>query len=228
MLFYLFDSNFSSPESAVIIFLITIFAFIFSLSLHEFAHAFAAVKMGDETPKQAGRLTLNPFKHLSIMGFLFFMLCGFGWAKPTPVNPLKFKKYRTGIRWVSVSGVLTNFLFGLIAAILSAVLRATVGVPGEAMQYVYLALDSLMWVNSFLVLFNILPIYPSDGFTFISTFMTSNNKFLQFSIKNAMKILLAVILTSIFIDLLFNFDILNWYLTILYNYVYLPITFIGV
>lgn len=228
MLYYIFGNSTLTPESAVIMFLITIFAFIMSLSLHEFAHALAAHKMGDATPKLAGRLTLNPIKHVSLIGFISFMLVGIGWAKPTPVNPLNFKKYRSGTRWVSISGILANFVLGLVCAGLSAILYATVGIPTEAMQYLYLLLDAFMIVNSFLALFNLLPIYPFDGFTFISSFMKGNSKFVQNSIKHGTKILLIVLISTILIDLLFNFDILDWYLSIVYNYIYLPIVGLGV
>ena len=91
-------------------FLISVVVFFISLAMHEFAHGFVAYKMGDPTPKMAGRVTLNPFKHLDLMGFLFFIFFGFGWAKPMPVNPLNFKKYKKGVRLVSIAGVLTNFL----------------------------------------------------------------------------------------------------------------------
>jgi len=223
----LFSDNLTADQ-AVIIFLISLFVFIFSLSIHEFAHGLVAYKMGDDTPKLSGRLTLNPFKHLDISGFVCFALFGVGWAKPIPVNPLKFKKYRTGIKWVSASGIIANILLGLLTAGIYAVLISTVGIPNTAMQYVYYTLDSFMLVNSFLALFNMLPIYPLDGFNFITSFMNSNNKFIHFSIKNGLRILMGVLLASILIEFMFNVDILAYYLSLLYDWVFRPIAYLGV
>ncbi len=228
MLYYiLFNENLTAQE-AVIHFLITVAVFMISLTVHEFAHAFAAYKMGDPTAKAAGRMTLNPFKHLNMSGFIFFMLLGVGWAKPVPINPLNFKKYKKGTRWVSASGVLANFLLGLISAIICAILLATVGLEVAAMEYVYTILFYFMLVNSFLALFNIMPIPPLDGFNFLASFMKGENKFLKFMARNGFRILIGIILAGLLTDLLFGFDILSLYLSLLYDWVYLPISFIGI
>ena len=228
MLYYILFNQNLTAEEAVIHFLITIAVFMISLTVHEFAHAFVAHKMGDDTAKAAGRMTLNPFKHLNLSGFIFFMLLGVGWAKPVPINPLNFKKYKKGTRWVSISGVLANFLLGLISAITCAVLFATVGLEVAAMEYVYTILLYFMMVNSFLALFNILPIPPLDGFNFIASFMKGENKFIKFMARNGYRILIGIILVSLLTDLLFGIDILSLYLSLLYDWVYLPITFIGI
>jgi len=217
-----------SIDSALMIFLISLVVFVFSLTIHEFAHAFVAYKMGDITPKQAGRVTLNPFKHLSLMGFVLFLFVGIGWAKPVPINPTKFKKYRVGIRWVSIAGVLANILLALISAVLHAVLMNTVGTPTTSMEYVYTVLDWIMFINSYLAMFNLIPIYPLDGFNFITSFMKSNNKFIHYSIKNGFKIVLGVLIASIAFELLFNFDIIAHYLSLLYDWVLHPIANLGV
>lgn len=213
---------------AVIVFLITVFVFLISLSMHEFSHALMAYKLGDITPKVTGRLTLNPFKHLSLSGFLWFIILGIGWAKPVPVNPLNFKKFRTGIRCVSIAGITANFVLGLLAAIIYAILAATVGFSSVAMDYVFLVLQYFMIVNSFLALFNLLPIYPLDGFNFVSSFLRADNKFIQYNVKNGYKILLVILLICLLIEILFSFDILSWLLSLLYNYVFVPIALLGV
>lgn len=225
MLISLLFSNIE-PLDALIQFLMIVFVFAFSLSLREFARALAAYKMGDDTAKLMGRLTLNPIKHLDPAGFIFFMLIGVGWSKPVPINPTKFKNYRKGIRWVSCSGVIANFLFGLFASLLYLTLNRTVGCPTTAMQYLYLFLMITMQINSFLVLFNILPIYPLAGFDFITTFMKSNNKFIYFNLKNGVKLLYTILIVSLIIDLLFGVDLFAFYLNLLYNYIYLPLALI--
>lgn len=228
MLYYILFNNNLTAEQAVTHFLITIFVFMISLTLHEFAHGLAAVKMGDPTPKLAGRLSLNPFKHLDLKGFMFFVFLGIGWAKPMPVNPMNFKKLKKGTRIVSIAGVIANFLLGLIAAVGLCVLFATVTTTSIVLEYVVEILIYFMLVNSFLFMFNILPIYPLDGFNFITTFMKSENKFIKFNLKKGFSLLMIILLVSIVIDVMFGFDIFDFYLTILYNYIYLPICSLGV
>ena len=229
MLYYiLFSSNLTAVE-AVIHFLITIFVFMISLSIHEWAHAFIALKCGDQTGKLAGRVSINPLKHLDLTGFLMFIFLGVGWAKPVPINPTNFKNYKKGMRAVSISGVLANFLIGLISAIIFTILLATVGTNSPiAVQYIYYVLAYFMLVNSFLFMFNILPFPPMDGFNFISTFLKPDSKFIKFMARYGFKILFGFLLLGIVTDILFGFDIFNVYLALLNDFVYVPITWLGV
>ena len=228
MIYTILFNNTLTPQEAVLMLLISLLVFFISLSVHEFAHGLAAYSMGDKTPKLAGRLTLNPVQHLDLFGFIFFVVFGVGWAKPMPVNPLNFKKYKKGMRLVSIAGVCANVVLGLLSAGIYAILLANVGNPSYAMEIVYMVLEYFMLVNSALALFNILPIYSLDGFNFVSTFMKTENKFIKFSLRNGMKILFGILLGSLLIELLFGFDIFSWYLSVLYNYVFLPIAFLGV
>ncbi len=228
MLYYILFNSDLTPQDAVIHFLITIFVYMISLSVHEFAHAFTAFKCGDSTAKQAGRMTLNPFKHLDMFGFLMFIFLGVGWAKPVPINPLNFKKYKTGTRIVSISGVVANLILVILSAILIVVLAMTVGFGGVALGYVYTILIYLIIVNGFLFMFNILPIPPLDGFNFISTFMKSENKFIKFMAKNGFRVLIGLILFGMITDLLFGFDLFSMYLSLLSDAVFKIISLIGV
>lgn len=227
MVYYiLLNSNLTASEM-VVHFLITIFVYMLSVTIHEFFHAYAAFKCGDPTAKLAGRMTLNPLKHMNVSGFIMFILLGVGWAKPVPINPLNFKKYKKGTRLVSIAGILANFLLGLVSAIICAVLFATVGTEVAAMEYVYTILLYIMMVNSFLALFNLLPIPPLDGFNLVASFCKTENKFIKFMERNGTRILLGIILASFLPYLLFGVDVLSIYLSLLYNWVYLPICFIG-
>ena len=226
MLYQIMFSNNLTPQQAVTTFLVSIFVFFVSLAFHEYAHGFAAYKMGDLTPKLAGRLTLNPLKHLDMTGMLFFMFLGVGWAKPMPVNPLNFKKYKKGTRLVAIAGVLANFLLGLVAAIIFAIMTKC-GATGEFASFIYLVLTYFIIVNSALAMFNFLPLAPLDGFRFIASFMKPNNKFIKFNERHGYSILLLLILGSIVIEFFTGFDLFNAYLNLLTNYVFAPITWLG-
>lgn len=228
MLYYiLFNQNMTAKEGAIV-FLIAVFVYLISITVHEFAHGYTAYKMGDLTPKLAGRLTLNPFSHLSPFGFLLFIFLGIGWAKPVPVNPMAFKKYRLGTRLVSIAGVTANFILGLIASLICLLLLHTVNSVSETMNYVIIFLQYTMLVNSFLIMFNILPICPLDGFNFVSTFCSAENKFVKYGIRNSGRIILTILFASLFIEIFTGFDIFNYYLALCYDYILYPISIIGV
>ena len=228
MLYYLLFSEGLSPQEAVLSFVFTVLSFIIALTCREFMRALVAYKMGDPTPKLAGRLSLNPIRHIDTSGFIMFLLFGVGWSKPTQVNPLNFKKYKTGMRWISVVGIITNFVLGLIAAGILAILLATVGLPNIYVGYFYNFLTYFMIVNSFLVMFNLLPLFPLDCYMFITTFMRPDNKFIEFSVRNSFKILLLIFMISILGDLLFGFDVLDEFLLLIYRFIYWPLSLVGV
>ncbi len=227
MLFDILNHNYSAQEG-VIIFLIVLFAFFISITFHEFAHGYAAYKMGDLTPKLAGRLTLNPIKHMSPMGFFMFIFLRFGWAKPVPVNPMNFKRYRKGIRLVSIAGVGANFILGLIAAIIHVILINNLTIISEPLFYLIMFLRYMMVVNSLLIMFNILPIFPLDGFNFISSFCSAENKFVKNSVRNSGKTILSVLLICLIIEIFTGIDILTYYLYLCYDFVFSKIAFLGV
>lgn len=133
------------------------------LPFHEFAHAFVAHLCGDDTAKWHGRLTLNPFAHLDLFGTLMLVLVGFGYAKPVPINPRKFRHYKLDTILVSLAGPLSNLLAAIVAA----------GAYKLCLQFVtdevklgflyFIFIDVLMSVNVTLAVFNLLPVPPLDG-----------------------------------------------------------------
>jgi Zn-dependent protease len=140
--------------------------FILSLSVHEFAHAWAAYRLGDDTAARAGRLTLNPLAHLDPLGTLALFLAGFGWAKPVPYDPTRFRRsisMGTGSALVSAAGPASNILLALLSAVVfGLVLRfapdaAAVDTPGR------MFLANMVVLNCGLALFNLLPVPPLDG-----------------------------------------------------------------
>ena len=143
---------------------VVIIAVIFSVILHEVAHGYAADVCGDPTPRQAGRLTLNPIPHVDLFGtviipaFLIMLNTGvlFGWAKPVPYNPYNLRG-RWAEAFVAGAGVLMNFC---IAFLFSGIYHATVGAVPEAVSALFAA---VVFINIFLALLNLLPIPPLDG-----------------------------------------------------------------
>ncbi|HHX20045.1 MAG TPA: site-2 protease family protein [Clostridiaceae bacterium] len=150
--------------------LILIFVLALSLSLHEFAHAYAALKMGDDTAAMAGRLTLNPLKHLDPIGSLVFLIARIGWAKPVPINPSRFtkaKSIKSGIFWVSLAGPLSNLLLGTLSWFLFCVLftiMMALMTSGPILEVIMRLFLTLFQANMLLAVFNLLPVPPLDGF----------------------------------------------------------------
>lgn len=136
------------------------------LTIHEFSHAYAAYKMGDMTAKYKGRLTLNPFSHLDLIGTIALLTVGFGWAKPVPINPLKFRKQRMGMLWVSLAGPLSNLLSAFLALLALMLCYKFFAVPGIISQAVY----TFVIMSISLGVFNLIPIPPLDGSKILITF----------------------------------------------------------
>jgi Zn-dependent protease len=129
------------------------------LSFHEFSHGLAAYFMGDQTAKNAGRLTLNPRAHIDILGFLTLLLAGFGWAKPVPINPWSFKKRRIGTIIVSLAGPFMNLLLAFITLFVVFSFQIFQW-DNQILLDIVIGIYS---VNVSLFIFNLLPIPPLDG-----------------------------------------------------------------
>ncbi len=176
--------------------LYTLPAIIIGLTVHEWAHAFAADKLGDPTAKNLGRMTLNPFAHIDLFGFLCLLVVGFGWAKPVPVNPRNFKNYRRDDIIVSLAGIAMNLVVAFFATILFyfGVYHWNLG-SNEAFYTIFL---SIVTINLSLAVFNLLPIYPLDGsHVFESLFMRYIPRFFMFLRQYGQYILIALLVSGL-------------------------------
>lgn len=159
-----------SAQEIIYLVLIMLFAMTLSFAFHEFMHAAVAVWLGDETPRNMGRLTLNPLAHIDPVGAILLLLAGFGWGKPVMYNPNRlhrFKSHRLMNIMVHLAGVTGNFVIALVANII-AMLFAALSVRFSNMEMVCRALYDLFsythYFSLLLLAFNLIPIPPLDGF----------------------------------------------------------------
>lgn len=202
------------------------------LTLHEFAHAYVAYRCGDPTPKWSGRLSLNPFRHFDPVGLLCFTFVGFGWAKPVAINPDNFKRYRLGLGLTACAGIVMNYLTALlIYPLFCVVLYYMPEVP-----FVTELLESFFYLVfayslSFFV-FNLLPLYPLDGFRILDAVNKQRGKVFRFLRNYGQYILFGLILESFLCQLLVRFgvpqmawfDILGWFMQFATDILGWPIT----
>lgn len=160
----------------IIIPLIFIVVFLYSVVLHEIAHGFVANHFGDDTARVSGRLSFNPIVHIDPVGsilvpaLLFISSSGFlfGWAKPVPVNPYRLKNGKVSYRWVTLAGVGTNIVLAVIGALVLKVAVQIYGFDGNNLGVVFFS--TIIQINLILAIFNSMPLPGFDGWNFLTTF----------------------------------------------------------
>ena len=163
-------SGMADPKQWLMEKLLLLPGIIIGLSLHEFGHAVVAYKLGDNTPKLQGRVTINPMAHIDWMGLAALFFCGFGWGQPVQINPYNFKHRRRDELFVSLAGVVMNLLVAVLFIIIAKVfVTATGGALNTTLAegfwwIIYYAIQ----INFVLMIFNLIPCPPMDGFNIIA------------------------------------------------------------
>lgn len=171
------------------------------LPVHEYAHAYVAKKLGDNTALIAGRLTLNPLAHVDPIGALMLILLGFGWAKPVPVNPRNFKNYRRDNALVSLAGPVSNFICAFIGVFVGRVILNLFDITARSLAYepgipefAYIAVYNFSIINLSLAIFNLLPIRPLDGSNILAYFLPPKVNAFLYKYTNIIQIVLFVLI----------------------------------
>jgi len=163
--------------------IIQIPVFLLALTIHEAAHAFVALRFGDDTAKRYGRLTLNPIAHIDLFGTLIIPIAlglmggfMFGWAKPVPIDTRQFKikNFKKAVFWVSFAGPLSNFILMFISAVLLAVVATKIKPDAYFFTPMFEMLRMSVAINASLAIFNLIPLPPLDGSNMVSTFLSYN------------------------------------------------------
>lgn len=188
MLFSSLMSLFSN-EGALLAFVISIPGILIAITFHEFAHAFAADKLGDDTPRRQGRLNLNPFKHLDLFGTIMLVFAGFGWGKPVEIDPRNFNRNMSLSKAeaiVSAAGPLMNFILAILFEIvLCLIIKLAPGIEmangmllvlNQAVGIAVEVVQSIISINIGLGIFNLIPLPPLDGSKILCGFLPYNAK----------------------------------------------------
>ncbi len=140
---------------------------LFSLTVHEYFHAYTANRLGDPTAEERGRLTLNPIAHLDIFGTVLMFFVGFGWAKPVPINPMNFKEPKKGTLLVAIAGPISNLATAIVAGLLLQTLIPEIVSGNLSQEGVYgivtIILILMLVYGIVLAVFNMIPVPPLDG-----------------------------------------------------------------
>ena len=196
------SGRYGNPSDFIYDTLIFIPGIVLGLSLHEFGHAISSYKLGDPTPKVQGRVTVNPLAHIDPMGFIALIICGFGWGRPVEINPRNYKHPRRDELIVSLAGVTINLLLAILfSLIIRFYIKATgtvflgreSGIPGIVLEILLYVVQ----INLVLMIFNLIPVPPLDGFGVITQlFNLRNTKWYYRIYQYGYPILMVLLITG--------------------------------
>lgn len=154
--------------------LLSVIPALVCITLHELSHGFVAYKLGDHTAKDAGRLTINPVKHIDIMGLVMMVVFKFGWAKPVPVNMRNFKNPKKGMAITALAGPVSNVVIAIVFLFVYGLLAIPLSKLGNAGDYFAQMLYLTAYISIALAIFNVIPIPPLDGSKVLYSFLSDS------------------------------------------------------
>ena len=174
-----------------------------AIPVHEAAHAYVADKLGDPTAKYMGRLTLNPMAHFDLMGSVAMLVFGIGWAKPVPINPLKFRDQKKGMAISAAAGPASNVIVAAISLAIAKLIWYASYVTGvnTVISTLYTIFRSMCFFNISLAIFNLIPIPPFDGSRIFNYFLPDKFYFKIMEYEQYIMIGLLVVLFTGILDL---------------------------
>jgi Zn-dependent protease len=196
------SGGFGDPFSWILSTILRIPGLVIGISAHEFAHAKAADMLGDPTPRMQGRVTLNPIRHFDPIGLIALLLIGFGWGRPVQISPRNFKNVRRSSFIVAIAGVTMNFVlaflfFGIYTLVMTAAYRGGFASP-RLLGALDPILQGIIWMNLALMIFNLLPIPPLDGFNIVTEIFNLRRYGFWYSFYNlGFPILMVLILLGV-------------------------------
>ena len=211
-------SIFTMTTGSILSLILTLPAVLIAITFHEYAHAFVAVKLGDDTPRIQGRLTLNPFAHLDPIGAVLLVFVHFGWGKPVEINPRNFSRkisMSAGEAIVSLAGPLMNFILAIVFTIISCILvkfASSFILFNQIGAIIYTLIKICISINIGLGVFNLIPLPPLDGSKILMHFLPYNAKNWMIRNQNIFYIVflliwitgLAGVIISPVIDFIYN------------------------
>jgi Zn-dependent protease len=194
--------GFGDPFTWVFNKILLIPGLVIGISAHEFAHAKAADMLGDPTPRMQGRVTLNPLRHFDPIGLIALLLIGFGWGRPVQISPQNFRNVRRSSFIVSIAGVTMNFVLAFLFYGLYCVLAMIAYRGGFLSPRLFGTLEpifwGIVWMNLALMIFNLLPVPPLDGFNIVTEIFDLRRYRFWYSLYNfGFPILMVLILLGV-------------------------------
>lgn len=179
--------------------LISIIPALLCITFHELSHGFAAWKLGDDTARRQGRLTLNPIKHIDIMGLIMMVVFKFGWAKPVPVNMFNFKRPKEHMAITALAGPVSNIILAAFLMLLFGFIYVPLAGLGQAGTLILDTILTTAYMSCALAVFNIVPIPPLDGSKILFAFLSSDK---YYKLMRYEKYGMLLLLVLIYFDLL--------------------------